>query len=494
MRRLPLVLLFFLTTLSFGESPWQTLGSRVVQKKLSNGITVLVLERHYAPTISIRMLFPTGSVDETSGKTGLAHMFEHMLFKGTKKLGTRQYEEEAPLLKEIDRLYQELDVEKSKRHLANQQKIATLLETVRPLEKKAAGYVKENELWQIYEREGGSNLNASTSRDYTQYRVDLPSNKLELWAMLDSDRVKNPVFRQFYAEREVVKEERRMRVDNDPDGKLFEQFLATAYLAHPYRNPTIGWEADIDRLHVADLEDFYKRYYTPDRLTIAVVGDVQAADVFGLAERYFGSWRTAPSQPARITDEPSQTGERLLVLKDESQPKLVVGYPLTAYPDRNHFVSEALTNLLTEGLSSRLYKALVEKKQLAVSIDSFKDYPGNRFAPLLIISAVPRFPVTNDKLLAALQEEIDRIKEKPIERWEMEKVRASIEMQMLGLLQSNGGMADTLAYSQAIFGDWKYLLEYAKTMPTVTAEDIQKLAKSALTVDKRLVGMLEPKR
>src|SRR4029077_20499454 len=141
-------------------------------------------------------------------------------------------------------------------------------------EKQASSFAVPNELWNLYEKEGGTELNAGTSADFTQYVVDMPSNKIKLWAILDSDRVKNPVFRQFYQEREVVKEERRMRVDTSPEGKLYEEFVAAAYTSHPYRNPTIGWEADLDHLYVSDLTDFYKKHYTPAALTIAIVGDV----------------------------------------------------------------------------------------------------------------------------------------------------------------------------------------------------------------------------
>jgi len=493
-RAIVAALLFSLCLPVYAVDPTLSLEKRVVEHRLSNGITLLILERRFSPTVSIRMMFPTGSVDEVSGKTGLAHMFEHMLFKGTKTLGTKDYAQETELLKEVDQLYRALDAEKAKRHNASQTTISKLLERIRPLEQKAAALVVENELWNIYEREGGSNLNASTSRDYTQYRVDLPANKVALWAQLDADRLKNPVFRQFYSEREVVKEERRMRVDTDPDGRLFEQFLATAYMSHPYRNPTIGWESDIDRLHVSDLEDFYRRFYTPEKLVIALVGDIKTSDVIELVERHFGSWTPGPGQGPTITEEVPQAGERRVIVRDPSQPKLVVGYPLPSYPSRDHFIAEALVNLLTSGTTSRLYKALVEKRQLATAIDAFKDYPGNRFNPLFIISAVPRSPTTNAKLLDAIQEEIALLQKKPLETWELEKIRASTEMEMLSLLQSNGGMADSLVYSQAIFGDWRYLSTYPKEMANVSAEDIHRLAREFLQPDKRTVGLLEPQK
>ncbi len=262
------------------------------------------------------MMFRTGSVDETSGKTGLAHMFEHMMFKGTKTLGTKNYADEAPLLRQIDDLHQAHRSGKRQRSQAPDQKhIGELMEQVRAVEEKAGALVAENELWNLYEREGASTLNANTSSDYTQYMKSTcrPTSLKKLWAILDSDRVRNPVFRQFYQEREVVKEERRMRVDTNPEGKLFEEFIAAAYHAHPYRNPTIGWEADLDHLYVSDLTDFYKHYYTPGALTIAIVGDVNAKDTIALIDHYFGVWKTCPmrrrgSSPRKSL--PPQTGPR----------------------------------------------------------------------------------------------------------------------------------------------------------------------------------------
>ena len=282
------------------------LESRIVEHTLPNGIKLLILQRHFSPTVSIRMMFRTGSVDELSGKTGLAHMFEHMMFKGTRTLGTKDYTAEAPLLRQIDDLHQQIDQEKDKGPHADQTHVSELIDRVRGIEEKANALVTENELWNLYEREGASTLNASTSRDFTQYMVDLPSNKLQLWAILDSDRVKNPIFRQFYQEREVVKEERRMRVDNSPEGKLYEELVGAAYHAHPYRNPTIGWDSDLDHLYVSDLIDFYKRYYTPSALTIAIVGDVNPKETIAMVDRYFGDW-SVPQFPRTVaTEEPVQ--------------------------------------------------------------------------------------------------------------------------------------------------------------------------------------------
>jgi predicted Zn-dependent peptidase len=469
-----------------------SLESRVVEHKLSNGITLLILERHFSPTVSVRMMFRTGSVDEDSGKTGLAHMFEHMMFKGTRTLGTRDYATEAPLLRQIDDLHQQIDQEKERGQKADQKRIADLIDQVRIVEEKANALVAENEVWNLYEREGASTVNANTSRDYTQYMVDLPSNKIKLWAILDSDRVKNPVFRQFYQEREVVKEERRMRVDTNPDGKLFEEFVGAAYHAHPYRNPTLGWDADLNHLYVSDLTEFYKRYYTPDALVIGIVGDVDAKETIALVEQYFGDWKAAGRSRIIPTEEPPQTGERRSIVKFDAQPHTLEGFHIPAYPDPNQVFSYAMSHLLTTGTTSRLYKALVEKKKVATAVDTGQDYPGERYPSLFIISAAPRYPHTNDDVLKAIDVELARLKKEPIADWELEKIRSAVEVGILDTLQTNSGMADTLVYNQTVFGDWRYLLEFQKQIRAMTAKDLQNFAKKIFVDDNKTISMLEP--
>ncbi|MFA5974797.1 MAG: pitrilysin family protein [Elusimicrobiota bacterium] len=468
-----------------------TLEQRVIEHTFSNGIKLLVLERHFSPTVSIRMMFRTGSVDEVSGKTGLAHMFEHMMFKGTKTLGTRDYAKELPLLKQIDGLHQQLDQEKSKGALTDPNRVSTLLEKVRAVEAQAAPLVVENELWNLYEREGASELNAGTSRDFTQYVVDLPSNKLELWAILDSDRVRNPVFRQFYQERDVVQEERRMRVETAPEGKLYEEFLSTAYTAHPYRHPTIGWDSDISHLTVADLEDFYRRYYTPDHLTIAVVGDVTADQVIRLVDRYFGSWRVPPAPASNITQEPPQTGLKEFKIRFDAQPHLLMGFhiPGTSEPERVTYY--AIAQLLGSGTSSRFYKILVEKKKLASAVDVSEDDPGERYDPLLTIAAAPRHPHTAQDVVEAIWKELDRLKNEPVQEWELEKLRAGVDVMLLNALQTNDGMAGTLVYDQTIFGDWRTLLRFQKLIHGLTPQAIQAAAKKSLTRENETLGILE---
>ena len=437
------------------------------------------------------MMFRTGSVDEVSGKTGLAHMFEHMMFKGTRTLGTKSYRKEKPLLKEIDELHRSLDQERLRGSAANASKIKEWTERLKAVAAEESKWVSENELWNLYEREGASELNATTSHDFTQYIVDLPSNKLELWALLDSDRLKNPVFRQFYQEREVVKEERRMRVDTSPEGKLYENLIATAYMAHPYRNPTIGWESDLDHLSVADLQDFYERHYTPDRLTISVVGDVQAARVISMVDHYFGNWKAQPSVTPPTTVEPLQPGPRRATVRFDAQPHVMMAFHIPTAPDPDHIHGFAVSQLLGVGTSSRLYKTLVEKKKLALSVETAEDEPGERYPSLLAISVAPRYPHTTEEIERAVWLELERLKTQPIEAWELSKVRASVEMSVLSSLQTNAGMASILVYDQTVFGDWRYLTTFQQRVKEMTAADIRSFAQKYFQPEFVTVAALE---
>lgn len=478
--------------LSTGLADVATLDKRVVEHVTPNGIHVLLLERHFSPTVAIRMMFRVGSVDEVSGKTGLAHMFEHMMFKGSKTLGTKNFAAEEPLLKKISALHRALAEEKRKSDKADQKRIGELIDQIRVVEAQAKTYGVDNELWNLYEREGASTLNATTSRDYTQYILDLPSNKLKLWAILDSDRLKNPVFRQFYQERDVVKEERRMRVDTSAEGKLFESFVSTAYQTHPYRNPTIGWEADLDQLQTDDLTDFYRKHYTPDNLTISIVGDINVKDTIAMVDHYFGDWKADRPDLHPPTEEPPQSGERRTSVQFDAQPRVIVGYHLPAHPHHDQIISYAVSHLLGAGSSSRLYKALVEKKKVTTSIQVGQDYPGERFASLFIIAGESRHPHTTTEVLKAIDQELERLKKEPVEEWELEKVRAAVEVGILDTLQTNSGMASTLAYNQAVFGDWKYLLTFQNEIRALKAQDIQHFARTYFVKPNSTVGILEP--
>ncbi len=286
------------------------LEDKVVEHTFKNGLKLLMVERHSSPTVSAWIRFKVGSVHERSDERGIAHLLEHMLFKGTKTLGTRDYGAEAPLLDKIEETAQRMLAEEAKGGGADKATLAGLRAELARLEKQAEQYVIKDEFFDLYARNGGSGYNAFTSRDGTTYLISLPANKLELWAAIESDRMKNPVLREFYTERSVVMEERRRSYDAEPSSKLWETFIAAAYQTHPYGHPTIGWSSDIRQLSRTKAESFLKRYYAPNNAIIAVVGDIRPAATIALVERYFGDIPPGTPVPEVAAQEELQQGER----------------------------------------------------------------------------------------------------------------------------------------------------------------------------------------
>ena len=254
-----------------------SLAERVIEHKLANGLTVLLVERHQSPVLSINVTFGVGGVNEHNGATGLAHLYEHMAFKGTRTLGTQDYEREKPLLEEMDRLNAAIDKLREELRASGQEDspaLRQLKQAFKQAQEKADAVVVGNEMALLYQRHGAVGLNASTGKDVTRYVVSLPANRLPLWAAVESDRMANPVLREFYKERAVVMEERRLRTEDSPNGLLYEAFAAAAFQAHPYGFPTIGWGSDIQALTPAATTEFFRTYYGPANAVIAIVGDI----------------------------------------------------------------------------------------------------------------------------------------------------------------------------------------------------------------------------
>src|SRR5207245_1680432 len=279
---------------------------RVTVKTLDNGLTLVVCERSEVPVFSFFTHVDVGADREVPGITGLAHMFEHMAFKGTDTIGTTDSAGEKAALDEVERAYAALEAERHRSPGRDEARVAERERAWKDALDKAQKYVVSNAFGEIIEREGGVGLNAFTSSDETGYFYSLPSNRLELWAYLESDRFLHPVLREFYKERDVVHEERRMRTDSTPVGRLLEQFLAAAFTAHPYGQPVVGWPSDLESFSATDAAEFYRRYYVPANMVIALVGDVRASEAVPLVERYFGRLPAGTKPPAPRTVEPPQ--------------------------------------------------------------------------------------------------------------------------------------------------------------------------------------------
>lgn len=496
-----LVLVFGLSVGSSAGAP-AGLADRVIEHKMANGMTVLMVERHQAPVVSVNLTFGVGGVNEQVGQTGLAHLYEHMAFKGTSTVGTKDYEKEKPILEELHRVGTEL--EQRQRDLARRSQdlpadanekaaIEGLQKRFKDLQEQAAQYVAGNEMALLYQRHGGVGLNASTGKDLTRYVISLPSNRLPLWAAIESDRMARPVLREFYKERGVVMEERRLRNDDSPTGLLYETFTSAAFRAHQYGVPTIGWESDILSLTPAATEAFFKTYYGPGRATIGIVGDIDPKAVVTLIENTFGKIPPAPPPPQIVTIEPPQRGERRVEVEFDAEPALAIGFhkPGLGHPD--DYVFDVIDELLTDGPTSRLYTKLVRESRLAASVNSDANYPGVRAPNLFVLSGTPLAPHTAAEVEAAILTELERLKKEPVSTKELERIINNLDADMVRALRSNSGLASQLALYQTVAGDWRYVLKSRDKIAGVTPADIQRVATQYFTKSNRTVATLVKK-
>ncbi|MEW6488994.1 MAG: pitrilysin family protein [Thermodesulfobacteriota bacterium] len=473
-------------------SPAGSLEGRVAEHRLANGLTVLVLPRHASPTVSLQMTFRVGGVDEPAGQTGTAHLLEHMLFKGTRTLGTADWRREESLLRDLEAAGRALDAERRKgpgadpaRLEEHAARLAALQEAHRPL-------VVKDEIDALYSRNGAVGFNASTSTDLTSYTVSLPSNRLELWARIESERMRDPVLREYYVEREVVQEERAQRYGSDPGGRLYEALLSAAFSAHPYRDPVIGWPSDLAVLDIADTRAFYERHYGPDNCVVAAVGDVEPESFFALVERYFGNLPARGAGSGYRTQEPPQTGPKRVEVRFGAEPRLVVAFHKPTLPHRHDYVFDVIDAVLSDGRSSRLVRELVDRRRIAASASAVNGLPGARYPNLFAVFLTPVSGVTPEEAEAALLGELQRLAQEPPSAQELAKVVRRLEAARVRSLLSNGALAQQLAYFQAVAGDWRYLEEHAGVLATVTPEEVAEVVRTYLVEENRTVAVLRP--
>lgn len=462
---------------------------RVTEFTLDNGIRFIVLERHQAPVISFMTYVDVGAAYEPPGKTGAAHYLEHLAFKGTRRIGTTDYEAERPLLDRLDALFSQIQAAQA---AGQTEEAAQLQASFDQLRAEAGTFVKQNEMGQIVEQAGGVGLNATTSTDATRYFYSFPANKLELWMSLESERFLEPVFREFYEEKEVILEERRLRTDNSPIGKMIEVFLETAFPSHPYGRPIIGSEADIRNLTRADIQQFYETHYTPENMILAVVGDVDPDEVKRLAEIYFGRYEARSTAPEVQVPDMPQTERREVTLRQPTEPWYLEGYhrPAVSHPD--NVVYQIIDSILVGGRTSRLYRSLVEQQQLALSVATGNGFPGDRYPTMFLIYALSAPGHTVDEVAAALDGEIARLKAEPVSAEELDRVKTQARAGLLRTLASNQGMASLLPEYEAKTGDWRNLFEDLKAIDAVTAADVQRVAQTTFRPENLTVGRLLP--
>ncbi len=490
---------FFLVSLLMGVELAQGQQVDVKERTLSNGMKLLMLERHHSPTIAGGWVVRVGSVNERPGITGIAHLFEHMMFKGTPTIGTRDAKRDAEIINEQERVRDAMRLEEAKMRLAlrrgeigDLQKPENKTPRYRELEVEFNNLIKEqrevlvkNEFDRIYTTAGASGMNAFTSNDMTGYFITVPANKLEMWTWMESERLLNPVFREFYAERDVVFEERRMRTESTPLGKFQESLEALFWESHPYGWPVIGWPSDIPSISKAQADEFYSIYYAPQNITLVLVGDFKVDVAAQLCEKYFGRIpRGEKKLPEIVTAEVTQKVEKRMNAEAEANPQVDILWhsPASGHPD-----SRALKVLaaVLSGRSGRLHKSLVLGSKLATS--AFAQQMSRKYAGMFNVGGEAKEPKTPLDVENAIYVEIERLKNELVSGRELQKVKNNFAAMAVRRTSSNFHMLLQLIQYEGVVG-WKAINTEIPSILEVTAEDVQRVAKKYLTKENRTVA------
>jgi predicted Zn-dependent peptidase len=491
-RRVALALAFAIgLTVAAQAQDLASFEKRVTVKVLPNGLTLIVYERPEAPVFSYYTLVNAGSADDPQGASGLAHMFEHIAFKGTDQIGTTNYPAEKVALANVETAYAAYDTEYRKTVGQDAAKLAQLKKAFEDAQAAAGKYVVPNQFAELAEQNGAVGLNASTAEDTTEYFWSMPSNRLELWAYMESGRIGNPVAREFYKERDVVQEERRMRIDSSPVGAMVEQFLATAYVAHPYGRSGVGWESEISQVSATEADAFHKKYYVPANIVIAVVGNIKAADAMPVLTKYFGAIPAGPKPDPMTTVEPPQFAEKSVVIREATQPFYIEGYHKPDYRDPDNSVYDAITDIVSNGRTGRLYKSLVRDQQIAVEAEGLTGFPGIKYPGLFAFFAVPVQGHTPAQMRDAIHQEIDKLKNTDVTEEELQMFKTRARAGLLRGLADNEGLAQQLADYQTRYGDWRELFRELDRIDKVSKADVRRVANKIFVASNRTSAQIE---
>lgn len=458
------------------------MASKVKTFTLKNGMRVILYDRGEAPVFAGAVVVRVGGSDEVVGETGISHLFEHMAFKGSDTVGTKDYRRERRLLARLEEIATE----------------SNAAQTLSPEQQKEWDEIHEElrSLWvsddftRRYDKQGASGQNATTDKEYTKYFVNLPRSAFEFWCRMEADRLINPVMRQFYQERDVVLEERRMRFEDDPGGRLYELLLGVAYQRHPYRAPVIGYEHDLRSLTATKLEAFRERFYVPSNIVVSIVGKIDVERDMEVIERYFGEVPAGPPVTRIINSEAPQKGERRVSIKMAASPELIIAYRKPNYPDPDDAPISVMAEILAGSSISPLYTELVKRKQIAAAIGN-DEGPGIAYPNLLMFSATVKAPHTSEQVLSAFDAVINRFKATGPTAEQLEVAKRSIGMSYLAQLQSNQALALDFASSELVFGTWKASVEWYDAMSKVTLADIRRVANTYLVPESRTIATIE---
>ncbi|HZB45590.1 MAG TPA: pitrilysin family protein [Pyrinomonadaceae bacterium] len=477
----------------------------VQEVTLENGMRVLMVPRKGDPNIAAGWIARVGSVNERPGITGLSHLFEHMMFKGTHVVGTRNYEENQKLLNEMDTVRADLrEEEKSLIRRATLGEIADskdpqfrserhkqLLAKFEELTKREKELMVKDEFDRIYTTAGGSGMNAGTDRDFTVYFINVPANKLELWFWMESDRLANPVFREFYSERDVVHEERRLRTDSTPIGKFNEMFESMFWQSSPYGWPVVGWPSDLEGITREEALEYFAVNYAPNNLTAALVGDFEPAQAAELAKRYFGRLKRGPRAPEPVrTREMPQLAEKRMAAYAETVPQARVRFHTVAEGHPDSFALSVLSSLLN-GRTGRLYKSLVLEQQVANNAGAGQN--SLKYEGYFEMNGVAKPGRKPEEVEQALYKEIEKIQKDGVPAQELQKVKNQYAANTFRGLQSNFGLMVQLLLRDGNRG-WDTINSDPARFQAVTAEDIKRVADRYFKPENRTVGIYYTKK
>ncbi len=500
MKRLSILLSLLLSAV-----PLSAQRVEVQEHILDNGMKLLLVPQEGDPNIACGWVARVGSVNERPGVTGVAHLFEHMMFKGTHAIGSRDIQRDLKIIEELDAIKAQIREEEAKltedfrvgriddptstQHRSERHK--QLLAQFGALLEEQRGLLLKDEFSRLYTVEGGSGMNAFTSNDVTAYFVNVPSNKLELWFWMESDRLLNPVFREFYAERDVVREERRMRTDSTPTGKIDEQFEALFWMASPYAWPVVGWSNDVENITREEALEFFDIYYAPNNLTAVLVGDFDADEALEFGNRYFGRLERGrkPPPPMRTREVP-QLAEQRLIAYAETRPMVRARFHTVPDAHADEAVLLMLGSILN-GRTGRFFKSLVLEQQVATQAGAAVN--GLKYDGYFELVGIARPPNDLAKVEQALYDEIEVLKKELVGERELQKVKNQELADSFRRLESKTGLMIQLLQYEGL-GEWDNINRFSERMQAVTPEDIQRVARKYFTPENRSVAYYRPKQ
>ena len=472
----------------------------VVEANLANGMRVLMVERHDEPRITGGWVAHVGSSNERPGITGIAHLFEHMMFKGTPTIGTKDYKKDQEIIAAQEKIREEMRQEERKmraayRHgeiddlLKPENKTERYKELEREFNKLIAAQreiLVKNEYDQIYTANGGSQMNAFTSEDMTAYFINVPANKIELWMWMESERILHPVFREFYAERDVVFEERRMRTDSTPLGKFAEEFNAMFWESSTYSWPTVGWPSDIPAISKAQADEFYGLYYCPQNLTLILVGDFKPNNLVELTKKYFERIARGPKDPPDVvTLEVPQAAEKRMYAEAEANPQVDINWHTVPFQHRDSYALEIFGQVLSTR-TGRLYKKLVLGSGVATT--TYADQQSQKWAGYFNAGGEVKEGHKPEEVEQGIYENIDKLKSEEVPAEELQKVKNNFAAGEYRRLSSNFPIFMHLVHNDGM-GDWQEVNEAGKRIQAVIADDVKRVANKYFTKENRTVAV-----